>query len=251
MSHTVLVALFLLPAGVVAGIIGTAGGITSLVAYPALLAAGIPPLAANVTNSVALLGSGVSSASRAAPDIAGCGETLRRWTAVSVVFSLAGAVLLVVTPGAVFDRIVPFLVLAGSLAVLVQPAVTRWQRARQHVWNRFAVLGGLGGVALYNGYFGAGSGILLIALLMFTEEPVLHRANSMKNVILLASDVLPAVVFAVGGTVVWPAAIPLGVGAVVGGLVGPSIARRVRQEIMRWFVAGCGIVLAAWLFATG
>lgn len=251
MSHTVLVALLLLPAGVLAGIIGTAGGITSLVAYPALLAAGIPPLAANVTNSVALLGSGISSASRAAPDITGHGETLRRWTAVSVVFSLAGAVLLVVTPGAVFDRIVPFLVFAGSLTVLVQPAVTRWQRARQHVWNRLVVLGGLGGVALYNGYFGAGSGILLIALLLFTEEPVLHRANAMKNVILLASDVLPAVVFAVAGTVVWSAALPLGVGAVVGGVIGPSIARRVRQEIMRWFVAGCGVVLAAWLFVTG
>lgn len=241
----------LFAAGVVAGVIGTAGGITSLVAYPALLAAGVPPLAANVTNSVALLGSGISSASRAGPDVAGHGATLRRWAAVSVVFSLAGAVLLLVTPGEVFDRIVPFLVLAGSLILLLQPAITRWQRARRQVWSRPAVLSGLGGVALYNGYFGAGSGILLIALLLFTEEPVLHRANAMKNVILIVSDVLPAVLFAVAGTVVWTAAIPLGAGAVVGGLIGPSIARRVRQDVMRWLIALCGFALAVWLFATG
>lgn len=245
-----LVALFLFASGVVAGIIGTAGGITSLVAYPALLAAGIPPLAANVTNSVALLGSGISSASRAARDVSGHGGTIRRWAAVSVVFSLAGAVLLVVTPGEVFDRIVPFLVLAGSLVLLLQPAISRWQRVREHEWSRPVVLGGLGGVALYNGYFGAGSGILLIAVLLFTEEPVLHRANAMKNVILLASDVLPAVLFAVAGTVAWHAAIPLGLGAVVGGLIGPSIARRVRQEVMRWLIALCGFALAVWLYVT-
>ncbi|MGW4211152.1 sulfite exporter TauE/SafE family protein [Lentzea sp. NPDC004789] len=248
MSHAVLVALFLFASGVVAGVIGTAGGITSLVAYPALLAAGIPPLTANVTNSVALLGSGISSASRAAPDVAGHGATIRRWALLSVVFSLAGAVLLVVTPGEVFDRIVPFLVLAGSLILLLQPAISRWQRDQN--WNRPAVLGGLGGVALYNGYFGAGSGILLIALLLFTEEPVLHRANAMKNVILLASDVLPAVLFALTGTVAWQAAVPLGAGAVVGGLIGPSIARRVRQDVMRWLIALCGVALAVWLYAT-
>lgn len=250
MPHPVLVALLLLPAGVVAGIIGTAGGITSLLAYPALLAAGIPPLAANVTNSVALLGSGISSASRAAPDVVGHGGTIRRWASASVLFSLAGAVLLVVTPGQVFDRIVPFLVLAGSLILLLQPSITRWQHARGQAWNRPATLGGLGGVSLYNGYFGAGSGILLIALLLFTKEPVLHRANAMKNVILIASDILPAVLFAVVGTVVWSAAIPLGSGAVIGGLIGPSIARRVRHDIMRWLIALCGVALAIWLYAT-
>ncbi|AYG02643.1 sulfite exporter TauE/SafE family protein [Gryllotalpicola protaetiae] len=246
MPHTVAV-LLLLPAGVVAGIIGTAGGITSLVAYPALLAAGIPPLTANVTNSVALLGSGLSSASRAAPELVGHGETIRRWVPLSVLFSLAGAVLLVVTPGQVFDRIVPFLVLAGSLILLLQPSITRWQEARGHEWRRPAVIGSLGAVTLYNGYFGAGSGILLIALLLFTREPVLHRANAMKNVILVAADLLPAVLFAVVGSVVWPAAISLGIGAVIGGLIGPSVARRVQHDVMRWLIACCGFVLAAWL----
>jgi uncharacterized membrane protein YfcA len=251
MPHAVLVALLLLPAGVLAGVVGTAGGITSLVAYPALLATGMPPLAANVTNAVALLGSGIGSASRAVPDVSGHGATVRRWAGVGALCSSAGAILLVVTPGRVFDRVVPFLVLAGSAILLLQPAIARWQHRRRRRWSRAAIAASLGGVTLYNGYFGAGSGILLIALLLLTREPVLHRANAMKNVILIASDLLPAVLFTVVGTVVWSAAIPLGAGAVVGGLIGPSVARRVPAHILRWLIAACGAALAGWLFVRG
>lgn len=245
--HVVLAGLFLGVAGFVAGIIGTAGGITTLVAYPALLAVGIPPLAANVTNSVAMLGGGLSSASRAAPDITGQGATIRRWMPVSIAMSVAGAVLLVVTPGGIFDRVVPFLVAAGSLILLAQPRISRWQKENEHAWGRAAVFGGLGGISVYNGYFGAGSGILLITLLLLTAEPVLHRANSIKNVLLVTSDILPAVLFAIAGTVVWTAAIPLGTGTMAGGLIGPSIARRVRHDILRVLIACTGFALAIWL----
>jgi uncharacterized protein len=247
MPHDVLTALFLLAAGAVAGVIGTAGGITTLVAYPALLAVGIAPLAANVTNSVAMLGSGLGSASRAAPDVAGQGAVIRRWLPVSIAMSLAGAVLLIVTPGGVFDRVVPFLVAAGSLTLLLQPRISRWQEAGGHAWGKPAVFGGLGAVSVYNGYFGAGSGILLIALLLLTVEPVLHRANAAKNVLLAASDLLPAVLFAVTAHVVWTAAIPLGAGTLIGGFIGPSVARRVRPGVLRVLIACTGFALASWL----
>jgi len=246
--HAATTAALLFVAGVAGGVIGTAGGITSLVAYPALLLTGISPFAANVTSSVALIGSGLSSASRAAPDLVGHATTLRRWMPVSVACSLAGAVLLIVTPSEAFDRIVPFLVAAGALILLLQPAITGWQERHGRGWTPAAVTTGVGGVALYNGYFGAGSGILLITLLMFTSEPVLHRANALKNVILVASDILPAVVFALRGTVVWGAAIPLGLGAMLGGVIGPTIARRVPHRLMRWLIASCGFALAIWLF---
>jgi uncharacterized protein len=245
--HAVEVAAFLGVAGVVAGIIGTAGGITSLVAYPALLAVGVPPLTANVTCSVALIGSGASSASRAAPDVAGRGTTFRAWLPVTIVLSLVGAVVLVATPDAVFDRLVPFLVALGATVLLLQPRISRWQAARDHTWGAPTIAAALGGIAFYNGYFGAGSGILMVALLMLTREPVLHRANGMKNVLLLASDLLPALLFAVLGTVAWRAALPLGAGAVVGGLIGPSIARRTPQHVMRVLIACCGYLLAIWL----
>jgi uncharacterized membrane protein YfcA len=239
--------LFLLGAGVVAGVVGTAGGITSLVAYPALLAVGIPPLAANVTNAVALLGSGFGSALRAGPDVAGHGRTLRIWGPACVLLSLAGAVLLVVTPVAVFDRLVPFLVAAGSVVLLLQPAIAARQARRGRTTSLATIAISGTGVSVYNGYFGAGSGILLIALLLLTTEPVLHRANSLKNVILFAADLLPALLFAILGTVVWHAVWPLGAGALLGGLIGPTIARRVRPGVMRTLIAACGFVLAGWL----
>jgi uncharacterized protein len=246
-----LTAAFLAVAGVVAGIIGTAGGITSLVAYPALLAVGIPPLTANVTSTIALLGSGLGSALRAAPDLTGHSRTLRVWLPPTVLLSLAGGVLLVVTPSAVFDRVVPFLIAIGAVVLLCQPLISRWMlRAGRRVHP--AVIGAAGAlVAAYNGYFGAGSGILLIALLLLTTEPVLHRANSLKNVILVAADLLPAGLFAVLGVVVWHAAIALGVGAFVGGLIGPSVARRVPAAILRVLIGLCGLGLAAYLVVTG
>lgn len=237
-------AAFLAVAGVAAGVIGTAGGVTSLVAYPALLLAGVPPLAANVTSSVALLGSGASSALRAGRDVDGSGRVLRRWLPPLVLVSLAGAVLLVVTPAAVFDRVVPLLVAAGSIVLLAQPAVARLQTRRGLRIPPVAVAAWGGGIALYNGYFGAGAGILLITLLLLTAEPVVHRANALKNVLLVAADLLPAVLFAVLGAVVWRAALPLGAGAVVGGLIGPSVARRVPPAVLRVLIGLSGLVLA-------
>lgn len=249
--HGVLAGVFLAGSGVVAGVIGTAGGITSLVAYPALLAAGLPPLAANVTSSVALLGSGASSALRAGPDVAGRASTLRRWIPLAVVFSLVGALLLVVTPADVFDHLVPFLVLTGSALLLLQPRISAWQRTHDRALRPLAVGVAGAGVALYNGYFGAGSGILVITLLLLTTESVVHRANGLKNVILVAADVLPAVLFAVLGAVVWRAVWPLALGAVVGGLIGPSVARRLPEALLRILIGCCGIALAVYLFVRG
>lgn len=243
-----LTVLFLLLAGVLAGVIGTAGGITSLVAYPALLAVGVPPLAANVTNSVALLGSGASSALRARRDLVGHGPTLRRWAPVTVVVSALGAGLLLVTPSHVFDRVVPFLVALGSVLLLLQPLIDR-RRAGSRLRPASATAG-VSAVSLYNGYFGAGAGVLMIAVLLLDGEPVLHRANALKNVLLLAADLLPAVLFAVSGTVVWAFVWPLGVGAVIGGLIGPSVARRMPQTPLRIGIAVCGFVLAAYLLVT-
>ncbi|WP_144711670.1 sulfite exporter TauE/SafE family protein [Curtobacterium pusillum] len=238
-----LTVLFLLAAGTIAGVIGTAGGITSLIAYPALLAVGIPPLAANVTNSVALLGSGASSALRARTDLVGHRPTLRRLVLPTVVLSAVGAGVLLVTPDHVFDRIVPFLVAAGSVLLLAQPWIDR--RRNGAPMRRGAELAGVSGVSLYNGYFGAGSGVLMIAVLLLAGEPVLHRANALKNVLLVAADVAPAVLFALSGTVVWSAVWPLGAGAVIGGLIGPTVARRVPRTVLRIASAACGFALAA------
>ena len=240
--------VFLLLGGVIAGIIGTAGGITSLVAYPVLLAVGIPPLTANFTGSIAMLGSGIGSTLRAGPDVVGHRATLRRWIPVAVTGSLAGAILLLVTPADVFGRIVPFLVAAGAVLLLVQPRITAWNDRHHRRVSTGTTATAMTGVTVYNGYFGAGSGVLMIALLLLTIEPRMLRANALKNVLLVSADLLPAVLFAIFGHVVWPAVVALGIGTLAGGLIGPSVARRIPRRALRILIALSGFGLAVWLF---
>jgi uncharacterized membrane protein YfcA len=238
---------FLAVAGVAAGILGTAGGITSLIAYPALLAVGIPPLSANVTNSIALLGSGLGSTLGSRPELRGHAATLRRWAPVAVVGAVAGALLLLVTPPGVFAWIVPFLVAGAGALLLFQPRITRWHSARDVPIATPFVVAAILGVTIYDGYFGAGSGVLMIAVVLILIDHDLARANALKNVLLFLADLLPAVLFAVAGPVVWSAVVPLGLGALLGGTLGPRLMRRAPRGILRVAIAVLALALGAWL----
>ena len=241
--------LFLAGAGAVAGLVGTAGGITSLVSYPALLLAGIAPLQANVANIVALVACWPGSALASRPELAGKGEWLRRWGVVAALGGTAGSVLLLVTPAGVFGQVVPFLVVIGSLALLLQPQIAAWQ-ARREAPGRGSLLlpVGLFALSVYNGYFGAGSGVLLLALLLLTTEPVLVSANALKNMLVGAATITSAVLFALFAHVDWTAVAPLAAGTFVGSLAGPRVARRLPPGLLRWLVALTGLALAVRLW---
>lgn len=244
--------LFLVGAGAVAGLVGTAGGITSLVSYPALLLAGVAPLQANVANIVALVACWPGSAAASRPELAGRGAWLRRWGVVAALGGTAGSVLLLVTPAGVFGRVVPFLVAIGSMALLLQPRIAAWQAARPAPGRGGALIlpCGLFVLSVYNGYFGAGSGVLLLALLLLTTEPSLVTANALKNMVVGAATITSAVLFAVFAHVDWTAVAPLAVGTFVGSLAGPQVARRLPPTVLRWLVALAGLALAARLLVS-
>jgi uncharacterized protein len=229
--------------------LGSAGGITSLISYPALLAVGISPLAANVTNAVALIGSGVGSTLNSRPELADQRPRLRSWVPLAALGGSAGAALLLLTPSHVFDWIVPFLVAAAALLLLAQPRITSWRESRQRPHNRLLVPLGIAGVSVYSGYFGAGAGIMILALLLVLVEQNLPRANALKNTLLMLADLLPAVVFALAGPVVWTAAVPLAAGSIVGGSLGPVVTRRAPKNLLRIAIALTGLGLAGWLLA--
>src|SRR5580700_9815607 len=128
---TVARAALLLGAGALAGIVGSAGGTASLISYPALLAVGLPPLPANITNAVAFVAAWPGSALGSRPELRGQGRQLLRWAPLAVAGSAAGAALLLVTPESVFDQVVPFLLAAAAIILLVQPAISAWL-ARRH-----------------------------------------------------------------------------------------------------------------------
>ena len=243
--------LFLAAAGAVAGLVGTAGGITSLVSYPALLLAGVAPLQANIANLVALVACWPGSAAASQPELRGRGPWLRRWGIVAALGGAAGSLLLLVTPPGVFSRVVPFLVAAGSLALLCQP----WLAARPSLradagWGRLLLPCGVAVLSCYNGYFGAGSGVLVLALLLLTTDPRLATANALKNMVVGAATITSAVIFAVLTRVDWAAVAPLAIGLFVGSLAGPWVARRMPPAILRWLVALTGLALAVHLWLT-
>ncbi|GAA2276604.1 sulfite exporter TauE/SafE family protein [Nonomuraea roseoviolacea subsp. roseoviolacea] len=238
-------ALLLAAAGVLAGLVGTAGGITSLISYPALLAAGLPALAANVANIVAAVACWPGAALASRPELAGQGPWLRRWVPVAALGGAAGSALLMSTPPGVFARVVPFLVAAGSLALLAQP---RLAALRGHRDGGVLLPAALVALSVYNGYFGAGSGVMILALLLITAEPRLPTANALKNMLLGAGVLVSAAAFAVFTPVAWTAVVPLSVGLFAGSTLGPLVTRRVPARVLRPLVALVGLVLAVVLW---
>ena len=231
-------------AGACAGLVGSAGGTASLISYPALLAVGLPPLQANVTNSVAFVANLPGSALGSRPELRGRGAWVLRWGLVVAAGGAVGAVLLLVTPQDVFNRVVPFLVALAALALLFQPRISAWESRRSLSHSALVLPCGLAAVAVYNGYWGAGSGVMTLAVLLLAVERDFARANALKNMLLGAGDLPVALIFALFGPVVWSAALPMAAGWVLGSRFGPSITRRVPGDAIRVVVALAGLGLA-------
>jgi len=239
-----LAVALLVPAGIVAGVLGSAGGITSLVSYPALLAAGVPPLPANVANIVAATAIGPGAALSSRPELVGTRRLVIRLLVLGIVGSVAGAGLLLSTPPGVFARVVPFLVATGALVLLLQPRLVTWRGGAVPVGtlSAFVVV-----VSVYSGYFGAGSGVMFLAIVLFYEARV-PQANAIKNVVVTVTCAAAALVLVLTGPVPWAAVLPLAGGLLVGGALGPMVVRRLPGRVVRWTGAALGFVLAVYLW---
>jgi uncharacterized membrane protein YfcA len=240
-------AAFLVAAGILAGIVGTSGASGGMISYPALLAVGIPPLPANVTQAIAVVGSGLGSTARSQPELRGSLRQLVRWSILAAAGAATGTALLLLAPGEYFVWVVPFLVAGAATLLLLQPRIGDWRQQRP--LHRAVLPYGLFGVGLYEGYFGAASGVMTLALLMLTLETQLVRANALKNTLLGVADVVAAISFAIFGPVYWAAALALGLGYLAGGMIGPVVARRIPSDTLRLVIVAAGFGLAAWLLA--
>jgi uncharacterized protein len=236
--------VFLLIAGVLAGVAGSVAGLASLVSYPALLAVGLPALAANVTNTVALVLYTVGAASFSRQELTGQAGRLRRLALVTVAGGVAGAALLLSTPAEVFELLVPVLIGGASLVLLLQPGITRL--AGGLVDERGpALLAAVFGVGVYAGYFGAAAGVVLLALLTVSVAEPLARLVAARNVALGLANLVAATGFALFGPVRWTAAAPLAVGFLLGGVLGPGLVRRLPGNRLRVAIALLGLGVAA------
>ncbi|WP_024796583.1 sulfite exporter TauE/SafE family protein [Tomitella biformata] len=231
-------------AGFGAGLVGYVTGMASLVSYPALLAVGLPPVTANVTNTVALVASGVGSTANSARSLGENGPQLWRWGAVSAVGGLAGALVLLWSPAGSFEVVVPYLVVLASLALLLQPRIRKLAGGKDFP---ILYLVGMGAVAVYGGYFGAGAGVLFLALTLTCTGLSVWRSAVLKSFLLGIANLVAAVIFSLLGEVHWWAAAAMGLGALCGGWCGPPVVKVIPPNLLRIAVSIAGFGLAGWL----
>jgi uncharacterized protein len=250
----VLETIVILGAGVLAGMINSIAGGGTLVSFPALLWLGRDPILANATSTVAIWPGSLAGAYGFRREL----STVRRWLLLLVIPSIlggaAGSWLLLRTPSSTFERLVPFLILAATLLLAAQEAVTRrlGTVARAHEkpapgWVTFVFFFQFL-VGIYGGYFGAGIGILMLAALGLIGLTDMHQMNGLKNVLAVAINGIAAIYFALANAVVWSDVFVMMLGTIVGGYLGAHTARRLGRKFVRAAVVVIGVVMSVALF---
>ena len=241
--------LVLLFAGAAAGLINTVVGSGTLITFPTLLALGVPPVVANVSNSVGLTPGSLSGALATRPELTGQRSRLVRLGVASLIGGVVGAVLLLRLPSAAFDAIVPILIGVGCVLVIIQPGLSRRVAARRErlgigegpshgsvlLWLAVALTG------VYGGYFGAAQGVLLIAVMGIGLAETLPRINAVKNVLALIVNGIAGLIFVFVSEVNWPAAGAIAVGSVIGAQVGGKVGRRLPPTVYRAVIVCVGV----------
>ena len=234
-------------AGVAAGTINAVVGSGTLITFPTLLAFGVPPVTANVSNTVGLVPGTLSGVVGYRRELAGQRARVLRLGSASLMGGVVGAVLLLVLPSAAFDAIVPVLILLGVLLVIFGPRIQRVVAARAEgrggipdhgvwwVWPAVAVAG------VYGGYFGAAQGVLLMAILGIGVADSMQRHTATKNVLALLVNGVAAVVFIAVADIDWVVAGLIALGSVVGGQLGATVGRRLSPTLLRAVIAVVGL----------
>jgi uncharacterized membrane protein YfcA len=238
-------AVLLVPVGILAGLSGSIAGLASLISYPALLAVGLAPVSANVTNTVSLVFNGVGSVSASRPELHGQRAHIVRVAAAGVAGGIAGGLLLLATPSHSFELIVPWLIGLGAVAILL-PRRTVVHLDSGHVGSR-AMLPAVLLISVYGGYFGAAAGVLMLAVFLATTAAPLPRATALKNVALGGANVVAAMIFVFFSPVDWAAVVPLAAGFFLGGRLGPVVVRNSPAGALRSLIAAGGLGLAIYL----
>jgi uncharacterized membrane protein YfcA len=235
-----------------AGAINSIAGGGSFLTFPALILAGVPPITANATNNAAMFVGTFGS-------IRGYREELRAYrrailpgVAVSLLGGTAGAILLLRTPPSIFERMIPWLLLFAIVVFTLSPYLTRkvephdgghlhspWQLAGQFV------------VAIYGGYFGAGIGYLMLAILSFSGLPNMNAMNGVKNLMGSCINGVALIPFVIAGVVDWKYAILMSIFAVSGGYAGARVVRKIPTRYTRLAVIALGFSMTAYFFLKG
>lgn len=241
-------------AAVMAGAINALAGGGTLITFPTLLALGVPPITANVTNTVALCPGFVGGILGQVKDLSGQRRRFWIFLGASAIGGTIGSILLLSTGERAFMSLVPFLILAASGLLAVQGFVRMWlarrsgrTEPRPGSETRAVVLIGL--AAIYGGYFGVAMSVIVLSLLGFLINDTLTRLNAIKQTVAFGANGSAAVLFIFSGKVSWSIALVMAAGALIGGTLGGRLAGRIKPDTLRWTVVSIGIVLAVIYFS--
>jgi len=243
--------LIVVGAGLGAGVVASSVGVASLISFPILVAIGLPPVVANASNTVGLIPAGLSGSFGYRRELAEHPAVARAVLATSAIGAIAGALLLLWLPPGVFEALVPWLILFACLLVGFQPLISRWVRSRashgsQGDRTRFSR--GLTAVAtvvgVYGGYFGAGQGVMMVAVLALGLDLDLRVVNGLKTMAIMGANIVAGVIFVAIAELDWLAIGLLGIGSVVGGYLGSHLGRRLPPTVFRILVVVVGVTAA-------
>lgn len=240
--------IFLLVGGVAGGLLSSVASMASLASYPVLLAVGIPPVYANVTNDAALIWTSIGSTISSTKELKGHWKQVGFFSIFTVLGSIIGCSLLLSFPSNVFEKVVPIFIAFSGIMVLVtgkHHSLTPKKRAN---WQRILYIIALLGMGAYTGYFGAAGGVIVLVLSTYITNDRFIVINAIKNVITGLANLVALIIFAFTSHIYWLQAITLAIGMFIGGYIGPIILRHVSAKIIRIFIACLAFFQAGYFF---
>ncbi|MGW0122818.1 sulfite exporter TauE/SafE family protein [Streptomyces sp. NPDC003327] len=249
MALSIWEALAVFAAGIGAGTINTIVGSGTLITFPVLLATGLPPITANVSNALGLVPGSVSGAIGYRRELKGQTARVLRLGTAALLGGLIGAILLLALPSDAFDAIVPILIALALVLVLLQPRIAAAVKRRReragttaHPDGGPVLLGGLFLASMYGGYFGAAQGVLYLSLMGLLLHDDLQRINAVKNILGALVNGVAAVFFLFVADFDWTAVLLIAVGSTIGGQIGAKVGRRLPPTVLRGVIIAVGIV---------
>ncbi|MBJ7594610.1 MAG: sulfite exporter TauE/SafE family protein [Candidatus Dormibacteraeota bacterium] len=239
-------ALLVLAGGLMAGTANTVAGGGSLLTFPLLVAIGLPPLDANVTNTIGITPAALGGLVGMRRELRGQRSRLLRLLPFSIVGAIGGGVLLLTTPAQAFNRVVPLLIVVACVVLLLQRRIASALESGR-TRRTWLLRAGMLLTAVYGGYFGAAVSVIVLALLAVTVDDTVHRLNAIKVPLTGIMNLVSGIVFAFFAPVHWGFALVLAPSTLVGGRIGAAAARRIPDQPLRYAVIVLGLVAAAWL----